>query len=147
MEYQVRNWYHFVWLCGDNICEQHIHNIDVCNWTKGDHPVEANGMGYCVQRYTGRDPKKGMGQIYDNHFVEFTYKDGSKFTSQCRHIPNTWGGDGGEKVARVQGHGRSQRLDQGHRRRELEVSAAQGPQECELDGPGTHGPDQRHPQG
>ena len=59
MEYQVRNWYHFVWLCGDNICEQHVHNIDVCNWAKDDHPVEANGMGYCVQRYTGRDPKKG----------------------------------------------------------------------------------------
>ena len=90
MEYQMRNWYHFVWLSGDNICEQHIHNIDVCNWVKGDHPVEATGMGSCVQRYKGRDPKKGMGQIFDNHFVEFTYKDGSKFYSQCRHIPNTF---------------------------------------------------------
>ena len=91
MEYQVLNWYHFVWLSGDNICEQHIHNIDVCNWAKNDHPVEANGMGSCVQRYNGRDPQKGMGQIFDNHFVEFTYKDGSKFYSQCRHIPKTWG--------------------------------------------------------
>ena len=86
----MRNWYHFVWLCGDNICEQHVHNLDVCNWAKGDHPVEANGMGSCVQRYKGRDPKKGMGQIFDNHFVEFTYKDGSKLYSQCRQIPNTW---------------------------------------------------------
>ena len=90
MEYQVRNWYHFVWLSGDNICEQHVHNLDVGNWVKGDHPVEANGMGSCVQRYKGRDPKKGMGQIFDNHFVEFTYKDGTKMFSQCRHIPNTW---------------------------------------------------------
>jgi predicted dehydrogenase len=92
MEYQIRNWYHFVWLCGDNICEQHIHNLDVCNWVKGDHPVEANGMGYCVQRYRNRTKETGKGQIYDTHFVEFTYKDGSKMYSQCRHIPNTWGG-------------------------------------------------------
>ena len=25
--------------------EQHVHNLDVANWVKGDHPVEANGMG------------------------------------------------------------------------------------------------------
>ena len=90
MEYQLYNWYHYLWLCGDNICEQHTHNLDVCNWTKNDHPIEANGMGSCVRRYTGRDPKKGMGQIYDNHFVEFTYKDGSKLYSQCRQMSDTW---------------------------------------------------------
>jgi hypothetical protein len=90
MDYQMRNWYHFVWLCGDNICEQHVHNIDVCNWAKNDHPIQANGMGACVQRYATRDPKKGSGQIYDEHFVEFTYKDGSKMYSQCRQIPNCW---------------------------------------------------------
>ena len=26
MEYQMRNWYYFNWLCGDHIVEQHIHN-------------------------------------------------------------------------------------------------------------------------
>jgi predicted dehydrogenase len=62
MHYQVHNWYHFVWLSGDNICEQHVHNLDVGNWVKGDHPVRANGMGSCLLRYKGRDPKKGMGQ-------------------------------------------------------------------------------------
>jgi hypothetical protein len=90
MQYQVRNWYHFVWVCGDNICEQHVHNLDVGNWVKGDHPDKANGMGYCVQRYKGRDPKKGMGQIFDCHMVEYTYKDGTKMFSQCRQMPNTW---------------------------------------------------------
>ncbi len=90
MEYQMRNWYHFVWLCGDNICEQHVHNLDVCNWVKNDHPKEANGMGACVQRYKNRDPKNGSGQIYDSHFVEFTYPDDTKMYSQCRQIPNTW---------------------------------------------------------
>jgi len=36
MEYQMRNWYYFNWLCGDHIVEQHIHNLDVVNWFKGD---------------------------------------------------------------------------------------------------------------
>ncbi len=85
MRYQMRNWYHFVWLSGDHIVEQHVHNLDICNWIKGDHPVEANGMGSCHVR-----DNRGIGQIYDNHFVEFTYKDGTKMYSQCRQQPNTW---------------------------------------------------------
>jgi myo-inositol 2-dehydrogenase / D-chiro-inositol 1-dehydrogenase len=86
MQFQVHNWYHFCWLSGDNICEQHIHNLDVCNWVKNDHPVEANGMGGCTARYLGEH--KGMGQIFDHHFVEYTYADGSKMFSQCRHMQN-----------------------------------------------------------
>jgi predicted dehydrogenase len=84
MEYQMRNWYYFNWLCGDHIVEQHIHNIDVINWFKGGFPVKAQGMG-------GRQVRKGKdhGEIFDHHFVEFTYADGSVLNSQCRHIPGT----------------------------------------------------------
>jgi myo-inositol 2-dehydrogenase / D-chiro-inositol 1-dehydrogenase len=82
LEYQVRNWYFFSWLSGDHICEQHVHNIDVCNWIKGAHPVEAQGMG-------GRQVRTGKeyGNIFDHHAVEFTYADGTKMFSQCRQIP------------------------------------------------------------
>ena len=45
MEYQLKNWYYFVWLCGDHIVEQHIHNLDVINWVKNGYPVKARGMG------------------------------------------------------------------------------------------------------
>jgi len=85
MEYQMRNWYYYNWLCGDHICEQHIHNLDVGNWVKRQFPVKANGMG-------GRQVRvdKRYGEIYDHHYVEFEYKDGSRMYSQCRHIPNTW---------------------------------------------------------
>jgi myo-inositol 2-dehydrogenase / D-chiro-inositol 1-dehydrogenase len=88
MEYQMRNWYYFVWLCGDHIVEQHIHNLDVANWImrpQGGHPVEAQGQG-------GAQLPKGAndGEIYDHHFVEFTYADGTKCLSQCRHQPNCW---------------------------------------------------------
>jgi len=84
MEYQMRNWYYFVWLCGDHITEQHIHNIDVINWFKGSYPVKAQGMGGREQR-TGKE----YGQIFDHHFVEFHYADGSILNSQCRHQKKT----------------------------------------------------------
>lgn len=84
MEYQMRNWYYFNWLCGDHINEQHIHNIDVINWFKGAYPVKAQGMG-------GREIRTGKeyGEIFDHHFVEFHYADGSILNSQCRHQPKT----------------------------------------------------------
>ena len=84
MEYQMRNWYYFNWLCGDHITEQHIHNLDVINWFKGGHPVKAQGLG-------GRQVRKGKenGEIFDHHFVEYHYADGSILNSQCRHIPGT----------------------------------------------------------
>ncbi|HPH46778.1 MAG TPA: Gfo/Idh/MocA family oxidoreductase [Chryseolinea sp.] len=85
MEYQMRNWYYFNWLCGDHINEQHIHNIDVMNWFKGSFPVKAQGMG-------GRQVRTGKeyGEIYDHHFVKFQYADGSVLNSQCRHIKGTY---------------------------------------------------------
>jgi predicted dehydrogenase len=85
MEYQMRNWYYFNWLCGDHIVEQHIHNLDVINWLKGAYPVSANGLGG-LQVRKGKDD----GEIFDHHFVEFTYADGSKLYSQCRHIAGCW---------------------------------------------------------
>lgn len=84
MEYQMRNWYYFNWLCGDHILEQHIHNIDVANWMIGAYPVSAQGMG-------GREVRTGKdhGEIFDHHFVEFLYPQGQVISSQCRHQPNT----------------------------------------------------------
>jgi predicted dehydrogenase len=86
MEYQVWNWYGFTWLSGDHIVEQHIHNIDVINWIKGDYPIRAQGQG-------GRQARSGKdsGQIFDHHIVEFEYADGSRLFSQCRQIDGCWG--------------------------------------------------------
>lgn len=85
MDYQLRNWYYFNWMCGDHITEQHIHNIDVINWVKNGYPVRARGTG-------GREVRKGKdyGEIFDHHIVEFEYADGTILNSQCRHIPGTW---------------------------------------------------------
>ena len=43
--YQLRNWYHYLWLCGDHIVEQHVHNLDVANWVLGERPIRATGIG------------------------------------------------------------------------------------------------------
>ncbi|SFE69344.1 Predicted dehydrogenase [Chitinophaga sp. CF118] len=80
MEYQMRNWYYFNWLCGDHIVEQHIHNIDVGNWFMKDYPVTASGMGGRAIR-TGKE----AGEIYDHHYVEYRYGNGVVMNSQCRH--------------------------------------------------------------
>jgi myo-inositol 2-dehydrogenase/D-chiro-inositol 1-dehydrogenase len=84
MEYQMRNWYYFNWLCGDHIVEQHVHNIDIANWVKGAYPASVQGTGSRAWR-TGKD----YGEIYDNHSVELTYADGSVIHSQCRHFEGT----------------------------------------------------------
>ena len=86
MTYQLRNWYYFTWICGDHICEQHIHNLDVINWLKNAYPVKANGMGGCEVR-----KGKEYGQTFDHHAVEFEYADGTRMFSQCRHIVGCWG--------------------------------------------------------
>jgi predicted dehydrogenase len=85
MEFQMDNWYYFTWICGDHIVEQHIHNLDVINWVKQAHPVKAYGMGGCQ---TKRD--SNCGEIYDHHAVEFEYPDGSRLSSQCRHMLHCW---------------------------------------------------------
>ena len=77
LEYQMRNWYYFTWICGDHIVEQHIHNIDVVNWVKDSHPVEAHGLG------------AQHGQIFDHHMVRFLYEDGTVMLANARHMPGT----------------------------------------------------------
>ena len=65
MEYQMRNWYYFNWLCGDHIVEQHVHNIDVANWVKGAYPTQIQGTG-------GREVRDGKkyGEIFDHHCLD-----------------------------------------------------------------------------
>lgn len=85
LEKQIRNWYHYIWLCGDHICEQHVHNIDVCNWVMGDkHPVKAWGMG-ARQALGGKS-----GEIWDNFAVEFEYEGGVRMASYCGQVKRSW---------------------------------------------------------
>jgi predicted dehydrogenase len=85
VEYQLNNWYHFLWVCGDHIVEQHVHNLDVINWVMGGPPVKACGMGGRALRKPG-DPNV-VGNIWDHFAVEYEYPNGVRMASYCRHIP------------------------------------------------------------
>lgn len=81
MEWQVRNWLYFTWLSGDHIVEQHVHNLDVCNWAIGSYPLKAVGLG---GREVRRQPE--YGHIFDHFAVQYEYASGVYVNSQCRQI-------------------------------------------------------------
>ena len=72
MEWEHRNWYSFLWLCGDQIVEQHFHNIDFMNWVMGTHPVSVVATGGAAWR-----PREALyGNIYDHMSSDFVYANG-----------------------------------------------------------------------
>src|SRR5438270_3353657 len=82
MEFQHRNWYSFLWICGDQIVEQHLHNIDVCNWFMGTHPVEVVASGGAAWR----PREEEYGNIYDHISADFVYPNGVHMSSYCRQF-------------------------------------------------------------
>ncbi len=82
MTWQHRAWYSFVWICGDQIVEQHLHNLDVINWVMGTHPEKVTATGGAIWR-----PREEIyGNIYDHISSDFTYKNGVKLSSYCRQF-------------------------------------------------------------
>jgi hypothetical protein len=83
MTWQHRNWYSFVWICGDQVVEQHLHNIDVCNWIMNGHPAEVVASGGAIWR-----PKNEIyGNIYDHISADFVCPNGVRRSSYCRQFP------------------------------------------------------------
>ena len=76
---------HYIWLYGDHICEQHIHNLDVINWLKNGYPVRCHGIG-------GRCFQKGpdSGEIFDHHAVEYEYANGVRMHAYCGQVKRDW---------------------------------------------------------
>ena len=84
LERQIRNWYHYIWLSGDHICEQHVHNLDVCNWIMNSHPISCWGQGSRQQL------GDKSGEIWDNFDVEYEYPNGVHMFSYCGQIKREW---------------------------------------------------------
>ena len=84
MEYMIRDWVNWIWLSGDHIVEQHVHNLDVASWFFGTHPVKALGFGSRQRRVTGDQ--------FDNFSVDFVFEDGRHLHSMCRQINGCDGG-------------------------------------------------------
>ena len=120
LEWQCENWYHFNWLSGDQICEQHIHNIDIMNWCFNGPPVKFTALGGRQWRSTNekqvapakevcrkynngseKDWEKYNGDIWDHVFAEFEYANGARCLSFSGHSPGT--GRNGEKIVGTKG--------------------------------------------
>ena len=78
MEYMLRNWNNFCWLCGDHILDTHVHNIDIINWFLEKHPKEATGFGGRHRRITGDQ--------YDFFSIDFDFGNGISSHSMSRQI-------------------------------------------------------------
>jgi len=79
-EYQMNNWYHFVWLSGDQIVEQAVHNLDTMNWVMGATPVAAFGSG-------GRFTRPDDSELWDSFSINYEYPGDRIVSFMCRQIP------------------------------------------------------------
>lgn len=81
-QYQLNNWMHFIWLSGDQICEQAVHNIDAINWVMGDNPVAAYGSG-------GRFTRPADSEMWDSMSIDYEYPGNRTVSFMCRQIPGS----------------------------------------------------------
>jgi myo-inositol 2-dehydrogenase/D-chiro-inositol 1-dehydrogenase len=79
-EWQIRNWYNFVWLCGDSLVEQAVHSADKIAWVMHDEPPVS-----CVAVGGRVIPAEG-GNIYDHFEVNYIYPNGVRAFLANRQI-------------------------------------------------------------
>jgi len=81
-EWQIRNWYNFVWLGGDSLVEQAVHSADKIAWAMHDQPpVSCVGVG-------GRMVPNETGNIYDHFEINYVYPNGVRAFLANRQILN-----------------------------------------------------------
>ncbi len=79
-EYQLNNWMHFIWLSGDQIAEQAVHNLDTINWVMGENPVSVFGAG-------GRFTRPDDSEMWDSVSLDYEYPGNRVVSFMCRQIP------------------------------------------------------------
>jgi len=85
VEWQMRNWYNFVWLSGDGLVEQACHSVDKIAWAmNGVLPLKAVGTG-------GRQIPNNEGNIFDHIDVFYEYPDGVRAFMAQRQIIGCYG--------------------------------------------------------
>ena len=84
LEWQLRNWYNFVWLSGDGFLEQACHSVDKAVWALKDvPPLKAVAVG-------GRQTPNNEGNIFDHMFVAYEWPDDVRVFLGQRQIGNTY---------------------------------------------------------
>ena len=80
VEWQIRNWYNFGWLCGDSLVEQAVHSVDKVAWAMKDAPPVS-----CVATGGRQIPAKG-GNIFDHFEVNYLYPNNVRAFVACRQM-------------------------------------------------------------
>ncbi|MBM3999352.1 MAG: Gfo/Idh/MocA family oxidoreductase [Planctomycetes bacterium] len=85
LEVQYGNQYRFSWLCGDDVTQSLVHNVDRATWAlNGETPVDCHGMG-------GRSGVQNLlGDVFDHHAVVYRYASGARVYAFCRTTPNCY---------------------------------------------------------
>ena len=88
LEQQYANQYRFSWLCGDDVVQSLVHNLDRATWTlKETPPVRCHGLG-------GRSgPQDLLGDVFDHHSVVYHYANGIRLYAFCRTTNNCYNED------------------------------------------------------
>jgi len=84
LEWQLRNWYNFVWLSGDGYVEQACHSVDKVAWAmKDEPPLKAVAVG-------GRQTPNNQGNIFDHMFVVYEFANDVRAFVGQRQVANTY---------------------------------------------------------
>jgi len=82
VQYQLFNWMHFIWLSGDQIAEQAVHNIDAMNWVMDSPPESAYGSG-------GRFTRPDDSEMWDSMSIDYVYPGNRVCSFMCRQLPQS----------------------------------------------------------
>lgn len=102
LEWQMRNWYNFVWLSGDGYVEQACHSVDKVAWAMKDQPpIKAVAVG-------GREVPNNQGNIFDHMFVVYEYPNDVRAFLGQRQVANCFSENsdylmGSEGVGKIPG--------------------------------------------
>ncbi len=85
LEVQYGNQYRFSWLCGDDVTQSLVHNLDRATWAlKETTPVRCHGLG-------GRSSSQHLlGDVFDHHSVVYHYANGTRLYAFCRTTLNCY---------------------------------------------------------
>lgn len=104
VEWQISNWYNFVWLSGDGLVEQACHSVDKIMWAMKDTPpVRCYATG-------GRVHPNNEGNIFDHIDVFYEFPNGARASMAQRQINNCYSENcdfiaGTKGMAEIASHG------------------------------------------
>ena len=79
IEVQYGNQYRFSWLCGDDVTQSLVHNLDRATWALREiPPIDCHGFG-------GRSGVQDLlGDVFDHNSVVYRYANGVRLYAFCR---------------------------------------------------------------